>query len=191
MWLGGMYSYDSDCASGHEIDPVTTVFRHANSGTQIHDALVGIGLDVEAGSEQSFRDNAGCAVGEISVADDGATKLCLEGICGSDRWHVRANVVSSLDPAGGYWASATPHRDSSDGSVADGCGHVVHSYIEIDGFSGSGFDVGKDFVWWNLVQNQGHYFEGAQYWDNRLLMQQCNGEWSGSNGWTNIIWINH
>jgi hypothetical protein len=185
-----MYSYGGTCRNGEEIDPVTTVLRHASAANQIHDTLVGIGLDVEAGSNQNFRDNAGCASGEISVADDDGWELCGQIICASNRWHVRGNVVSTADPAGGFWASATPHRDSSDGSPIDSCGHVVLPYVEVDGFSGSGFDVGKDWLWYRLVHDQGHYFEGAQYWDNRLQMQQCNGDWTGSNGWVNIIWIN-
>jgi hypothetical protein len=190
-WLGGSYSYGSGCADGGEIDPVTTVFRYAGSTQEVHDDLVSIGLGVEAGSEQSFRDNGGCPTGEISVADDDGWSPCFpQVVCASDRWHVRANVVSTGDPTGGYWASATPHRDSGDGSPADGCGHVVRDYVEVDGFSGSGFDVGKDWVWWQMVHDGGDYFEGAQYWDNRLMMSQCDDTLSGSNGWVNVIWLN-
>jgi hypothetical protein len=192
QWLGGMYSYNPGCATGQQIDPVTTVLRHGNSAADVHDSLVSTGLDVEAGAEQSFQDNGRCVIGEISVADDGLTKLCgfPAFVCASDRWHARANVVSSADPAGGYWASSTPHRDSSDGSPIDQCGHVIHQSIEIDGFSGSGFDVGKDWLWWQLVAEQGRFFEGAQYWDNIASMYQCNGELTGSNGWVNVIWLN-
>jgi hypothetical protein len=191
MWLGGLYSYGAGCANGDEIDPVTTVFRYASNAAQIHNVLSDIGLLVDVGSEQNFRDNGGCATGEISVADDDGWTPCFpQVVCASSRWHVRANVVSTADPAGGFWAAATPHRDTGDGSPADGCTHVVLPYQQIDGFSGSGFDVAKDWVWWQMVHERGFFFEGAQWWDNRLPMLQCNDTLSASNGWVNVIWIN-
>ena len=186
---GGMYSYDAGCADGGEIDPITTVFRYAASGQQVHDDLVDIGLGVEAGSEQDFRDNGACATGEISVADDDGWSFCSSPpfICSSDRWHVRSNVVGTADPTGGFWASATPHRD-----VGTSCGHLTPAYIEVDGFAGSGFDVGRDWVWWQMIHDRGYFFEGAQNWDNRLQMLQCDNQTlSASNGMVNIIWIGY
>ncbi len=177
--------------NGEETDPVTTVLRKGTAD-EIRTHLDNhAGLDHDAGSNQRFRDNSGCVEGEISMASAGGAQACWKGICATDRWHIRCNILSTPDPAGGgkNWASCTPHRDTNNGAVYDGCGHVVEDFIEVDGFSGSGFDVGKDWLWWELVHDDGHYFEGAQYWDNRLRMRQCNGDLSGSNGWVNVIWI--
>ncbi len=190
MWLGGLYSYGDTCVDGQEVDPVTTVLRHASNQNQFHDVLHGIGLTYET-DHQRYRDDTSCVDGEIGQADDGLTRICTNGIiCASSRWHVRGNVVMGRsDPVGGYWGSFTPHRDSSDGSPADLCGHVVEDQVTVDGFSGTGFTIGRDWLYYKLVVERGYHFEGRQYWDNRKLMHQCNGDWSGSDGWTNVIWI--
>jgi hypothetical protein len=186
---GGEYSYGTNCLNGGEIDPVSTVLRYS-AMWEFEDHLIDhAGLDHDAGSNQRYRDNGACVEGELSLASAGGSQLCWLGICATDRWHVRCNIVSTFDPAGRYWSSCTPHRDTSDRAVYDGCGHVIREYIEIDGFSGSGFDVGRDYVWWELVHDDGHYFEGRQFWDNRLRIPKCNGEDPGLDGYVNVIWI--
>jgi hypothetical protein len=171
------------------IDPVTTVYRRASTATDLTNHIRHHGGLTHQTSLQHFRDNGSCVEGEIGLADEGGTSGCFpQLVCGSTRWHVRGNINSRSDPQGGVWASLTPHWDSSDGSPADACGHIVRPvYDGGDNYSGSGFDAGKDWFWWQTVQVGGHHFEGAQYWDNRLTNVQCNGEETGSNGWVNVI----
>jgi hypothetical protein len=186
---GGQYSYRGNCFAGEEVDPVTTVVRHG-SPSEIEAHLINdAGFSATSESPQLFKDNGWCGPGELSLGTTAGMEICFGLLCAKERWHVRCNIVSTGGPAGLQWASCTPHRDSADGSVFDGCTHVVHSFISVEGFSGSGFDVGRDWLWTKLVQGDGHFFEGAQYWGNTMRMLQCNGELTGANGWVNVIWI--
>jgi hypothetical protein len=52
----------------------------------------------------------------------------------------------------------------------------------------SGFDAGRDYLHYLLVQVGGHEFLGSQNWENDDVMRQCDDEtWSGSDGYVNEI----
>lgn len=187
---GGQYSYRGNCMPGEEIDPVTTVLRHG-SPSDIESHLITDGsFSATNESPQLFTDDGWCGPGELSLGTAAGMEICVGLLCAKERWHVRCNIVNSAgDPSGLQWASCTPHRDSADGSVFDGCTHVVHAYVSVDDYEGSGFDVGRHWLWTKLVEEDAHFFEGVQYWGNTMRMLQCNGELAGSNGYVNVIWI--
>jgi hypothetical protein len=57
------------------------------------------------------------------------------------------------------------------------CGHAVDS----NGPGGSGFDQGREALW-GPMYNGGHDYLGVFYWGNTQSMQQCDGDWAGSDG---------
>jgi hypothetical protein len=202
MWEtnGGAYSYEPGCNVANwndEIDPVTTllfagtgVFSEQVAESWIVGALEAIGLTTgphelfhypggsyDPNTLQHFVNHGACVEGEIGQADRLGAKWCIdEGPCAETRWHVRCNVVS-IPSAVGYWASCTPHWDAEEGYVYDGCGHYVQE--DFDGrdednhIPGSGFDAGRDWLWWHLVQVSGWDFIGYSYFDNIHQQQQC------------------
>jgi hypothetical protein len=187
MWNGGMYSYGGSCANGEEIDPITTVIRY--HGNVAATTLDGLGMTYTTDTQQ-FRDVGNCVPGDFGQANHDFWKLCLIVVCAQERWHARGHINSTPDPHSGTWASLTPHWDASDGSPIDSCIHWVPAvYNGPENFPGSGFDAGRDWLYWRLVVENGYRFEARQYWDNLAKMLQCNGnhDITGSDGYANII----
>lgn len=166
---GGEYSYGTTCQNGTEIDPITTVFMTNASETNIISKFRDIGMNTGPGvgtTKQNYRDNGGCVQGEISQATDDAFGPCVWGLCANSRWHARCNVYSQPGPTG-TWATCTPHWDSGEGVIYDSCVHFVPAtYDGNDNYTGSGFDAGRDWLWWQLVHERGQGFNGVQNYAN-------------------------
>ena len=194
---GSQYSYDEGCGFGSEIDPVTTILLNAGS---LEDHLRHINWDRDSpapvfGPEtrQRFYDNGVCVWGETSLGTNDGTQNCgdpsgtIPFLCPQQRWHTRCNAVAERDMSGRVWGTCTPHWDEAISSQQS-CWHAVPPvYDGDDNYEGDGFTVGRDRLWWNLIVDDGHYFVKAEFWNNTRKMRQCNGDWTGSNGWVNFI----
>ncbi|MEX2227227.1 MAG: hypothetical protein WEB52_12350 [Dehalococcoidia bacterium] len=188
--FGGEFSYNDDCTQ--RIDPVTMIIRY--DGTNAEEHFIHHGVTVKTGGLQHFRDFEACVEGEYSTATNDGQTNCgpLPFPCGAEaRMHVRCNVVGSApDTHGGTFASCTPHFDE-----AVTCrGIPKHAIPDQMGDrwpglnpTSSGFSAGRDYFHWVMVQEGGHAFIASRWWGNVHLMSQCNGWWTGSDGYVNHI----
>jgi len=196
---GGDYSYGSTCQDGTEIDPITTIFltttTSPNDSLQLaHDRLLEIGMTSDFNAlwttRQSFRDEGGCVEGEITRATNEGWHPCadLPPICVDSRWHTRCNLYSVASPYG-YWLTCTPHWDEPGCPNSAGVkSHYVPSIFRgPGGFTGTGFDAGRDWTWWQLVHQYGMPDLGTVFYDNRMLHRQCNGDLTNTDGRVNVI----
>ena len=75
----------------------------------------------------------------------------------------------------------------------DFCVHYVPAVCNGgESYSGSGFDAGRQWMWWQLVHDYGLDWLGVHFWDNWQRMQQGAGpngidDRTGSNGWVDYI----
>ena len=51
----------------------------------------------------------------------------------------------------------------------------------------SGFDMGRNDIYKNWVQEGDHGYGGAEYWGNTQPMQQCDGGYSWGDGWVYFV----
>jgi hypothetical protein len=146
-----------------------------------------------------YRDNGGCVEGAITQAtNDGVQDCWTQTIppypypCPQNRWHARCNVQSQLDPFGRVWATCSPHWDEEyalypNASNPD-CWHVVPEvYAGGENYSGDGFTVGRNRLWWDLVEVAGHQWMYVKLWGNDERQQQCDGQMTRSNGWVDFV----
>ena len=133
-------------------------------------------------SRDNFRDNGACVEGDITRATSPGWHYCGLGVCIDSRWHTRC-VVHSQPSAYGYWASCTPHWDWP----ACFKHEVPPIYNGTENYSGSGFDAGRDWLWWQLIQESGMTFVGPVSFNNTAPHTQCNGDVTIANGRVNVI----
>jgi len=199
FWRGhaGEYSYNDDCTQ--QIDPITMIMRNVGANVAEHVAHHGStneddpddpALQFDVGSHQHYFSVTRCVEGVVSQASKGddCGMSCFPPRWPNSRWHIRCNTAYDAgDPAGGSFAACTPHYDQ-----AVACGHLVprvfgNRWPGLDPDK-SGFDAGRDYLYYLLVVQGTHTYMGKQYWQNDDRMLQCDREtWSGSDGWVNEI----
>jgi len=194
----GEYSYD-DANCSVKKDPITMIIRQVGETAATHvthhgslneDDPVQPALALDVGNPQYYYEVTRCTEGQVSQANkgDNCGLSCFPPFTPNSRWHMRCRANGAIaDPAGGTFAACTPHYDQ-----AAGCGHVVQATFgdTWPGLNpnGSGFDAGRDYLYYLLVTVGGHQFQRVQYWGNRDKMLQCDNQtWSGSNGYVNEI----
>ena len=103
--------------------------------------------------------------------------------CGEPRWQ-RCNFYSLPSPVG-HWSSCSPHRDAA------GCSKHYVPRLYNPGWPNydnkSGFDAARDWLWIELVQQDGMTFLGYTFFDNRIGLSQCNDEITSTDGKVNLI----
>jgi hypothetical protein len=213
----GMYSYQDSTPTGpgtacyptakippgsaYYVDPVTVVFYQDATQLHLEQWAQGHGFPVlEYDGEQRFWEVGQCSLEDVDAGEN-------EGGCNPsgdpvwcpvidvwERMHVRAELAGQewWTPVHhvtlGIFEVATAHFDDDSNT----CGHFVpqvYLYPEriYPGFSGSGFDAGRE---WVRIQYGGSYT--FEYWGNRTAIHQRCGDnqYPRSNGWVDFIPIN-
>jgi hypothetical protein len=214
--LVGEYSYDGDAVfctqadpADTQIDPITVVARlhyhtffpdryasdEEDSWEGAAEHLMHHGWNEGRDTGQYFREGAGCALGEISLAESTAP-------FGAEQWHARGHQQRLANdpyhphlPAeqfGATLTAMTPHFDESAQDVFppyDGCGFIDH-YVEEDydprpEYGWSGFDRAREqlVTEWLDDSDQHHVMVQSQFWNNRQRQQQCNGDLTRHSGY--------
>jgi len=188
---GGDYSYNSSCTD--PIDPISTILivgNQPNPRQRVDDVLSAATLDDGENlvtTRQHFREISECREGEITQATEDSYPNW------ADRWHVRC-AVSGMSSPYGSWAACTPHWDE----ITFNCGALPNHYVprvynhpdRPGNYPGSGFDAARDWLWYELVVNDGHTFLGWMNYGNTDVQQQCNGEETQSDGKVNLFRTN-
>ena len=184
--------------SSYYVDPVTVVFYQDATQLHLERWAQGHGFPVlEYDDEQRFWELGNCSFEDVDAGEN-------EGGCNPtgdpvwcpvvdvwERMHFRAELAGEESTTHITWGTfevATAHFDDDNNL----CGHYVpqvYPYPEriYLGFSGSGFDAGRE---WVQIQNGGSYT--FEYWGNRTtIYQRCgNNQYPRSNGWVYLIPIN-
>lgn len=56
-----------------------------------------------------------------------------------------------------------------------------------ENYTGSGFDAGRDWLWYQLVHQYGMPFIGPTAFNNQAGRKQCNGDTTHADGKVNLI----
>lgn len=168
------YTYKGDCSTS--VDPVNFGFYGPRAEWSHTGYQVGLhaGWTNTSGSSQATWSHGNCYWMGTQRASGGST---------SSRFHIRL-----------FWAGGDPYTvgdaHHEDFSHNLGCnygfgGHAVDS----NGSNGSGFDWGRRTLY-SKFQAAGHYVTYT-YWGNTRNFKQCDGDYAGSNGYTDWAWIAH
>jgi hypothetical protein len=158
----------SNCSGASRVDPINIVFytwgtwARAENQVQTH-----AGWTNGSGSPQYFWDHSTCYLMHTQRASG-----C--GTCG--RFHIRIRGQHE-DPTLGWTATGDAHHE--DWVIT--CGHAV----DANGPNGSGFDQGRAQLS-NAMWMGGHSYYYT-WWGNTQNFQQCDGDYSGSDGNTSFI----
>lgn len=151
------------------IDPINVVFTiwgtwgRAESQVESH-----AGWTASSGSAQAFTDHGGCVAMHTQRASGHGS-----------RFHIRLRGQHA-DATLGWTATAAAHHEDFV-LLPFACGHAV----DANGAAGSGFDQGRD----ELVRrftSAGHS-SSRVWWGNTQSFKQCDGDYAGSDGWTEFI----
>jgi hypothetical protein len=169
------YSYNNDTCT--EIsDPVTVIFyKYATGGYSNNHVQGHTGWTGGDGGGQNFESHGRCYPGGKHSESAGAT---------SSRFHIRMRKTYDGDANWGDTTAATPHHED----FIWYCGHAVDKGGVNRGEGlWSGFDQGRSRIYDALYGTNGHYFAGYPYWGNTWEVQQCDGDWAGSQG--TVYWF--
>ena len=121
------------------------------------------------GTSQAFVDHGLCRGNQIAQRADACPW------CAISRHHIRLHPIDH-DPFIGWTTVGDAHHEE-----VTWCGHVVNA----NGSNGSGFDQGRRQLRIRF-ENAGHGWYST-FWGNTQNMQQCDGRWARSDGYTVFI----
>ena len=174
-WDG--YSYGNSTCTDRK-DPVTVFFvkhgftSYTNDNIKHHTSL-------DAGSSpgaQKFWRSGQCLSQTIDRSN------CVIIVC--NRKHIRGRLSAFSTSVHGWQHGTTPHVEQWKPLPPCWGNHAVNG----NGPNGSGFDQGREYFRARFNPSHGVSF---YYWGNTQSMQQCNGNWAGSNGWVINIFLPH
>lgn len=218
LMLGQYASKDSSCSANpatQEADPITLVIRmigepfshlyeHGLPANVDDDPLETVADWAGESPYDYFYDNGDCVQSEIVRGSNVSHQLCwqvrnyvpLYGECLRNRWHVRGHLASLRDPEYRYLSvyALTPHYDRA----VDDCGdqaplvfhkHIVEQDVLHNGTNYSGYSWTRDRIWQRWINSGHHGSIDWQFWDNRGLRQQCNGETPRADGYVAMVGV--
>jgi len=179
------YSFGtSSCLANDYRDPITVVFKPLGSNQNVqyhgqdHNWSVGSGSPF-IGSQAQYFYQHGCLNYQGQFAS---------GFAWQNRYHLRLVVHNDpSEPSMGWYSISTPHYEIV---TCGGSSHAVSIPSEWSfapsGFVAARWEIGYQWHNWNNGGRH-HTYLGAQYWGNNTQMQQCNGQWHGSDGWVDFV----
>lgn len=166
----GDYTHNqSPCTTQSRVDPVNIVFYDWGTQGRAENTIeTHAGWTDTSGSTQYFYANGSCYVMSSQRASGGST---------DSRFHIRLHPIYYDN----YWGWTTIGDAHHEDFVWYCPGHAV----DANGPSGSGFDQGRNTL------ADAHYYGGhntyTYWWGNTQNFQQCDGDYAGSDGYTEFI----